>query len=89
MIILHTEASTGWGGQEIRILREAIGMRERGHTIVFAVGQGAKLSQKALEQGFSVVEFPLGKSRIALSLGVLIRCIRKHHVDVIYTIVLL
>lgn len=85
MIILHTEASTGWGGQEIRILREAIGMRERGHTIVFAVGQGAKLSQKALEQGFSVVEFPLGKSRIALSLGVLIRCIRKHHVDVINT----
>ena len=37
MPILHTESSNGWGGQEIRILKEAIGLRSRGHEIVFAV----------------------------------------------------
>ncbi len=32
--ILHTESSTGWGGQEIRILTEAQGMLERGHRVM-------------------------------------------------------
>jgi hypothetical protein len=31
--ILHTEASLGWGGQEIRILTEAAGMIGRGHRV--------------------------------------------------------
>ena len=31
MRIVHTEASCGWGGQEIRILEESLGMMERGH----------------------------------------------------------
>jgi hypothetical protein len=33
MFIVHTEASCGWGGQEIRILTEAEGMIERGHRV--------------------------------------------------------
>lgn len=33
MNILHTEASCGWGGQEIRILEEARGLIERGHEV--------------------------------------------------------
>ncbi len=32
MKVLHTEASIGWGGQEIRILRESLGMIKRIHT---------------------------------------------------------
>ena len=51
MRILHTESSNGWGGQEIRILREAIGMRERGHEIYFAVVKGGKLAIKARRRG--------------------------------------
>ena len=33
MKIVHTEASCGWGGQEIRILEEAQGMIARGHEV--------------------------------------------------------
>lgn len=51
---LHLEASTGWGGQEIRILREAIAMRDKGHTIFFGVQKGAILGEKALKVGFKV-----------------------------------
>ena len=29
LVILHTEASSGWGGQELRILDEAAGLRAR------------------------------------------------------------
>ena len=58
MRILHTESSNGWGGQEIRILREAEGMRNRGHEVIFAVVQGGTLAKKAQESGFSVYELP-------------------------------
>ena len=34
LAILHTENSTGWGGQEIRILTEARGMLDRGHQVM-------------------------------------------------------
>ena len=37
MNILHLEASPGWGGQEIRILRESEGMVQRGHRVVMGV----------------------------------------------------
>ena len=33
MNIVHTEASCGWGGQEIRILEESRGLIERGHAV--------------------------------------------------------
>ncbi|MDA0190295.1 MAG: hypothetical protein OSW77_08200, partial [Proteobacteria bacterium] len=33
MKIVHTEASCGWGGQEIRILEEARGLAARGHDV--------------------------------------------------------
>ncbi len=29
--VIHLEASPGWGGQEIRVLREAEGLRDRGY----------------------------------------------------------
>ncbi|MBI3236591.1 MAG: glycosyltransferase family 1 protein, partial [Chlamydiales bacterium] len=45
--ILHTESSNGFGGQEIRILREAQGMRERGYEIFFAIVKGGLLAKEA------------------------------------------
>lgn len=59
MIILHTEASLGWGGQEIRVLREALGMRERGHSIIIAAHQESRLLSNAKKEGLEVlpVEF--------------------------------
>lgn len=85
MKILHTEASPGWGGQEMRILSEARGMRERGHTVVFAVQEKGGLVQPAREAGFLVYEMPFKKSK---ALGVLIglmRLMRKHDIEVVNT----
>lgn len=85
MNILHLEASSGWGGQEIRILREAEGMRSRGHTVVFAVMKGAQLGQKARAEGFAVYEINFKKNAWLYSLLRLLGLIRKHRIDLLNT----
>jgi glycosyltransferase involved in cell wall biosynthesis len=45
--ILHTEASQGWGGQEIRILEESAGLRERGHDVRIAAPAGSPIHAEA------------------------------------------
>lgn len=85
MRILHTEASNGWGGQEIRILREAEGMRQRGHTVVFAVTTGAQLGVKAREQGFQVYEFPLMMKHAFTAVYRLISIILREKIEIINT----
>ena len=47
MRILHTEASRGWGGQEIRILTEAAGMIARGHAVELACPPDARIFAEA------------------------------------------
>jgi len=85
MRILHTEASNGWGGQEMRILQEAIGMRSRGHTIIFCVTTGGKLAKKAREEGFFVYELPFLKKK-AFSVIRQLRCIvKENEIDLINT----
>ena len=85
MKVLHTESSTGWGGQENRTLQEAIQMRARGVDIRFACRRGAKLGQRARELGFPVEEFPMRNSFDPLSIIRLARCLRRQRVDIINT----
>lgn len=85
MNILHVEASTGWGGQEMRILREAEGMRQRGHVITFAVMKGGLLIEKAKASGFVVYELNFYKRAWGITLFHLLRIFRKHAIDVINT----
>lgn len=58
--ILHTEASLGWGGQERRILVEALAMRQRGHRLAFACDHRGELYRRALQQGFPVTPLIFG-----------------------------
>lgn len=59
MKILHTEASCGWGGQEIRILEEARGLIARGHEIAVACPPHARISAEAERFGVSVIPLPI------------------------------
>lgn len=47
--ILHTEAAMGWGGQQMRVLSEARGMIDRGHTVTLACQPNAKIAERAPE----------------------------------------
>lgn len=59
MRILHTEASCGWGGQEIRILEEASGLIARGHEVSVACPPHARLYTEAGRFGVQVVSMPI------------------------------
>jgi len=83
MNILHTEASPGWGGQEIRILREAIAMRERGHNLVFAIQADGGLVKPLREKGFKVYEIPFTYKRSIRCLLTLFKIFKKHKIDII------
>ncbi len=85
MNILHLEASTGWGGQEIRILREAEGMRQRGHQVVLAVMRGGGLISKARAAGFVVYELNFRRPRWPFCLFYLLQIIRRHRIDLVNT----
>lgn len=83
--ILHLEASPGWGGQEIRILREAEGMRSRGHSVIFAVMNGGALAKEAQKEGFLVYEMNFKKCAWLVTLPRLLSLIRKHGVSLVNT----
>jgi glycosyltransferase involved in cell wall biosynthesis len=66
--IVHTEASLGWGGQEIRVLSECLAMRARGHTVHLAAPRGAAIFRKASEAGLPVRAFSTARAAYPLSI---------------------
>jgi glycosyltransferase involved in cell wall biosynthesis len=60
LAILHTEASLGWGGQERRILVEALAMRQRGHRLAFVCDPRGELCRRARLQNFPVTPLVFG-----------------------------
>lgn len=64
MKILHTEASAGWGGQELRILAEMQGLRERGHLLELAAPAAARIHGEAAALGFRVHDLPIGRKSV-------------------------
>ena len=85
MNILHLEASPGWGGQEIRILREAEGMRSRGHTVIFCVMKGGGLVAEACKAGFTVYELAYQKMAWPIAFVRLLMIMKRHCIDLVNT----
>lgn len=85
MNILHLEASPGWGGQEIRILREAEGMRKRGHTVILGVMKGGGLIPRARDAGFIVHELNFHRSAWPFCLFKLLWIMRLYRIDLVNT----
>jgi glycosyltransferase involved in cell wall biosynthesis len=62
--IVHTEASCGWGGQEIRILEESRGLMARGHRVTILAPAGSNIFKRASEWGVPAMALPLVKKRV-------------------------
>lgn len=54
MKIMHSEAATAFGGQEHRVLKEMVAMRERGHLLEAICQPGAELGSRLTALGFRV-----------------------------------
>src|SRR3954470_17054253 len=62
--IVHTESSTGWGGQEIRILTEAEGMLGRGHQVTLLTPLTATIYQEAQRRRIPVFAMAIERKRL-------------------------
>lgn len=85
MNILHLEASPGWGGQEIRTLRESLGMIQRGHKVVLVVEKGGGLVSHARQAGLTVYELSFAKKQWFFSFWKLLRIIKKEKIQLVNT----
>ena len=84
MKIVHTESSLGWGGQEIRVLAESRGMRERGHEVTVLCAPGARILEEAPRWGVPIVALPIGRKTWA-GLRALKDWLSAHRCDVLNT----
>lgn len=83
--VLHTESSMGFGGQEIRILREIEQMNKRGVKSIIAAQPGSGIVGASREKGIVTEEV---KMRFTVDLKALFdfcRIIHKHKVDIVNT----
>lgn len=62
LTIVHTEASCGWGGQDMRVLREAEWFRAQGHTVHLVTPPEAELFRRAKAAGFEPVPMAFRKN---------------------------
>jgi glycosyltransferase involved in cell wall biosynthesis len=84
MNIIHTEASCGWGGQEIRILEESRGLIERGHTVRVLCPPESRIFTEGPKRGVETIALPIGRKNLK-GLFALRRWLKNNRVDVINT----
>ncbi|KAF0182399.1 MAG: glycosyl transferase group 1 [Nitrospirae bacterium] len=82
--ILHTEASDGWGGQEIRIVQESLGMMGRGHRVVIAAPEHSAIYSRARFAGIEVVRTDLHRKRFS-SVSAFRSVLKKIQPDIVNT----
>jgi len=82
--ILHTESSMGWGGQEIRIIQESLGMAKRGHRLIIAAPEKSIIFRRAQDGGIDTLSAHFQKKN-PLSVLKLISLINRERPDIINT----
>lgn len=84
LTIVHTEASCGWGGQEVRILTESQGLIRRGHDVRILCNAESAIRRKAEEWGIPTTILPQQR-RNWTGLTAVRRWLTENSVDVINT----
>lgn len=74
--ILHTEASLGWGGQEIRILTEARQFMDHGHEVRLICDSDSDIFAAAPRYGLKTAAVPLKRKSLAA-----LRAVRRAFTD--------
>jgi len=75
--IMHTESSCGWGGQEIRVYEELVGMPGLGFRTCLAAPEVSQIYQRALKAGVPVLAVPFSAQFHPPSFYQLVRSMRK------------
>lgn len=83
MKILHTEASTGWGGQDIRVIVEIQEMRRRGHEVTLACTPGSPIWLAAEKGGLALEPITFGRKLTRSGVQTIQGLIRRHQPDIV------
>lgn len=83
--ILHTEWSSGWGGQGHRIILECMKVMALGHNVVIAAQPNSHLYRKAIEKCIPVEPVRIRGNFDLLAIRDICRLIRKHRITVVNT----
>lgn len=84
-IILHTESSKGWGGQEIRIFLESVGLKKRGAKVIVLCQPDSILASKISEEGIEVRKCRMKKNYDVFAVKNILSLIKTEKVDIINT----
>lgn len=83
--IAHSEASLGWGGQEIRVFEEMRAMRDRGHEMLLVAQPESQIFEKAQAAGLRVRAMTSDRLKYPGSILRLSRFFRAEKFDVVNT----
>lgn len=83
--VIHTEASPGWGGQEKRILLEAVSLRERGHRVLLIGQPGSLLRREAERAGVPFRPVRMRFVSDPAALWGFLRAFREERPDIVHT----
>jgi glycosyltransferase involved in cell wall biosynthesis len=83
--VLHTEASPGLGGQEVRTLNEARWTAERGWRVLLACQPDGRLAGRAREAGVETRPVRMRGPLDPRGLAALVRLVRREHVSLVHT----
>ena len=83
--VLHTEASPGLGGQEVRTLNEARWTAERGWRVLLACQPDGRLLERARAAGVEAVPIRMRGPLDPRGVWALVRLIRRERVSLVHT----
>lgn len=75
--IIHTEASHGWGGQEMRTLTECRWFRDQGFRCVLMAKEASPIAANFSDDGFEVIHLPFTRSSQLKDFVECVRTFRK------------
>ena len=83
--IAHSEFSTGWGGQERRIMAELSGFQKRGHQVWLIAPPQSQIYVRAQAAGIPAVPFRPGKFYFPFEAVRLARWLQRNQIQILNT----
>ncbi|TDY16671.1 glycosyltransferase involved in cell wall biosynthesis [Paraburkholderia sp. BL6665CI2N2] len=83
--VLHSESSRGWGGQEVRTLKEMIALRALGHDVQLVCPEDATIGIRLKAEGFTVHHARMRGGADVLSMRTIRLLLDRGHFDVLNT----
>lgn len=85
LTIVHTEASEGWGGQEIRVMVELTEMAKRGHRTIVIAPPSSDIFRRGLDSQIETLPLSMRRQDFFANMRWLGDFLRSEKVDVVNT----